>query len=402
MPLEGKVYVTGMGAVCCLGAGVEEFWRALLAGQCGLRPIERFDLQGSPYVTGGEAAGVSLEPFERCGVSMGAQLAAHAAREAVEGVPEELRRQMALVLGTNFGPADALEVLLDGKDTRLAQRLAEGPLAWDAEHVAAQVGAGGERVCISLSCSSGNAALAHGLALVRSGAAPAALVGGYDSMQQVTWAGLSCLRVMAPGAPGEAPRVRPFDKNRSGTLFSEGAGMLLLESAESARARNAEPLAELAGASSNNNAFHMTHPDPEGRAIAELLRTALHDAGLGAEEVGHVNAHGTGTRLNDAAEARAIRAVFGPRADELPVTSLKGAVGHAMGAASALEAVASVLSLREGLIPPTLNYETPDPECRLRVVGPAPLEAQVDVVVSNSAGIGGGNAAVVFVRPQRD
>jgi len=397
MEAEAKVYVTGLGAVCCLGASVPQMWDGLLGGRCGLRAIERFDLEGSPYTTGGEVAGYQPVPFAESGIPVGAQFAARAAQEAVRGLPPEARERLAVVLGTNFGPSDALEALMDDDfDGTAGLRLHDGCFAWDVDHVAREVGAGGERVSVSLSCSSGNGALAHALAMLRSGKADAALVGGYDSMQKVVWAGLSCLRVMAAGAHGEPPRVRPFDRNRSGTIFSEGAGVLLLESAEHVAKRGAEPLAELAGAGSNNNAYHMTHADREGRGTAEAIRMALRDAGVSPDAVGHVNAHGTGTKLNDVIESRALKAVFGERGGEIPVTSCKGGLGHAMGAASALEAIACVLMLRDGVIPPTINYETPDPECGVNVVSGAPLPADAEVVVNNSAGIGGCNAAVVL------
>lgn len=396
--------MTGLGAACCLGGSVPEFWQALLEGRCGFRTIDRFELEGSPYSTGGQVVGPSPTPFSESGVSMGAQFAAHAARQAVRDFPEGLREGLAIVLATNFGPSEALEELVDADYAppwaatgRL--RLHEGPFEWDLDQVAEAVGAGGERVGISLSCSSGNAAMAHALALLRSGHAGAVLAGAYDSIQKVVWAGLSCLRVMALGTEGRQPRVRPFDLNRSGTIFSEGAGVLLLESAEHAARRGAEPLAELAGASSNNNAYHMTHADQEGRATAEAIQRALQDAGIRPEAVSYVNAHGTGTKLNDAIEARAFRAVFGEKVKDIPVTSLKGGLGHAMGAASALEAVACVLALREGLIPPTINYETPDPECSLNLVTGGPRQADLRVVLNNSAGIGGGNAVTVLTKP---
>ena len=399
MPAERRVYVTGMGAACCLGCGVAQFWSALLKGACGLRPIERFELEGSPFVTGGEVSGFEPEPLEKSGASMGAQMAARAALEAAAGLPESAREGLSVVLSTNFGPAEAIEMLLDGRletpagKAQAGRLLRQGPFEWDVEHVARAVGAGGERANISLSCSSGNAALAHALALIRTGRTELALVGGYDSIQKITWAGLAALRIMVQA---DAPRVRPFDKNRSGTLFSEGAGMLLIESERHAEGRGATPLAQVAGAGTNNNAHHMTHADTEGVGTAEAITMALTDAGIPPEAIGHVNAHGTGTKLNDAIETRALRRVFAGRAGSIPVTSIKGALGHAMGAASALEAVACVMTLREGLIPATLNYETPDPDCNLDVVRDAPREVELAAVLNNSAGIGGGNAAIVL------
>jgi 3-oxoacyl-[acyl-carrier-protein] synthase II len=206
------------------------------------------------------------------------------------------------------------------------------------------------------------------------------------------------MRVMAVEKEAGGPKVRPFDLHRAGTIFSEGAGAVLLESADHARARGAEPLAVVAGAGSNNNAFHMTHADKDGRATAEAILMALADAGISPDAVDHVNAHGTGTKLNDAIEARSLETVFGERVRRMPVNSIKGGLGHAMGAASSLEAIVCVLTLREGLIPPTVNYETPDPECNLDVVAGGPRKADVRTVVNNSAGIGGCNATVVFTK----
>jgi len=394
-----RAFITGLGAVSCLGRGVEEFWQALLSGRCGLRPITRFDLEGSPYGLAGEVEAGGEQDFREAGGSLGAQFAAVAAEQALSGVPADERHDLAIVLSTNFGPSEVIEAFLDGA-LRTDDRwpLSEGPYGWDVDYVARRIGAGGEGVNVSLSCSSGNAALAYALGLIRAGAAEWVLAGGYDSIQKVIWAGLAALRVMAVGKEGQDARVRPFDAGRSGTVFSEGAGMLLLESEAHMRARGVAPLAEVAGAGSNNNAYHLTHADRAGRATAEVIQMALDDAAVEPERIGYINAHGTGTRLNDAIESRAIHTVFGERARQMPVTSLKGGLGHAMAAASALEAVASVLSLRNALIPPTINYEAPDPECDVRVVASEPLEADLQAVLNNSAGIGGGNAAVVFTR----
>ena len=396
MPDRTKVYVTGLGAVCCLGGSVPDFWQALLAGACGLRPIDRFDPEGSPYTFGGQAVGLDSDEHVEAGASMGARFAARAAQQAVEGLPIKAREGLAVVLGTNFGPSEVIESLMDGEQEAVQRCLSGGLFAADADHVAARTGAGGERVILSLSCASGNAALAHAMTLVRCGRAEAVLAGGYDSMQKVVWAGLSCMRVMAVGSEDQPPRLRPFDRDRSGTIFSEGAGVLLLESAPHAEARGAQPLAELAGAGCNNNAYHMTHADHEGTATAEAIEMALRDAAIAPADVGHINAHGTGTKLNDAIETTALDRVFGPRAGGIPVTSVKGGLGHAMGAASALEAVACVLSLQDGVIPPTINLQNPDPACDLDVVAGGPRAADLAAVVNNSAGIGGCNAAVVL------
>lgn len=389
-----KVYVTGLGAVSCLGIGVDEFWSNVLDGSSRFRPIDRFDLEGSSYSTAGLITDERFDVTEGC--SLGARFAEEAAREACGNMTADERRELGLVLSTNFGPAEQIDRFLGGDEECDPDRLRDGFFSWDADHVAETLGIGGERINISLSCSSGNAALAQALDLIRAGHAGAVLAGGYDSIQKVTWAGLACLRVMAPTKEGELPKVRPFDANRSGTLFSEGAGLLLLESEEHARSRGAALLAELAGAGSNNNAYHMTHADKEGRATAEAVRMALDDAAVAPSDVDHFNAHGTGTKLNDSIETTALQSVFGEHLDDIPVTSIKGGLGHGMGAASALESIACVRSLQDGAIPPTINYETPDPECDLDIVAGSAREIPLRVIVNNSAGIGGANAAVVF------
>jgi len=398
--IEDGVFVTGMGVVSCLGCGVDRFWRALCEGRNGLGPVDRFDLEGSPYVTGGQVRDFPAVPFAECGLSLGAQFAVEAAAMALADYPAELSPTVGLVLATNFGPAELLEAELGGRacEGPGSCRLAGGLFAGQARGVAHSLGVGGPLTTISLSCASGNAAIAHALDLIRSGRADAVLVCGYDSIQRVSWAGLACLRVMALPREGAPALVRPFDRGRSGTIFSEGAGCLLLEAGVAARERGAELLAEAAGAAANNNAYHLAHADEEGTGTAVAIRMALADADIAPDQVDHVNAHGTGTRLNDAIETRALCAVFGDRAGQMPVVSNKGGLGHGMGAASSFEAVASVMTLREGVMPPTVNLAELDPDCALDVVAGEPRSADLSVVLSNSSGIGGANAAVVLRR----
>jgi len=394
-----RVYVTGMGALSCLGGSVEELWAALCEGACGIGPITRFDLGGSPYAVGGEIRGFDPEPFERDGLSAGAQFAVRAGEAALAEFPQQCMPAVALVLASNFGPQELIERELAGEGTTAADAPSpapSGPFGVGAARVAERLGIGGPITTLSLSCASGNAAIVHLLELIRYGRAEAGLACGYDSLHRLSWAGLSALRVMAPPLEGRPATVRPFDRDRNGTLFSEGAGCLLLESEDHARARGAPILAEVLGGAANNNAYHMTHSDEEGSGLAAAMLMALDDAGLDPEAVDHVNAHGTGTKLNDVVEARALQAVFGEQVGQIPVVSIKGSVGHALGAAGALEAIACVMALRKGRIPPTTGLEQLDPECRLDVVQGAAREAAVATVLNNSAGIGGANAAVVF------
>jgi 3-oxoacyl-(acyl-carrier-protein) synthase len=222
------------------------------------------------------------------------------------------------------------------------------------------------------------------------------LTGGYDALSRFAWSGLSALRTMSRDA------VRPFDLKRDGTIFSEGAAALLLEDAEAARRRGARVYAEVAGYGANNNAFHMTAPAREGAGSAAVMRMALADAGMTPEAIDHVNAHGTGTKPNDVTETQAIKAVFGAHAREMPITSIKSSIGHMLGAAGSIEAVASILSLRDGVIPPTTNVRDADPECDLPCVTNVKRSLPLRSVLSNSAGIGGCNAAVIFRRARQE
>lgn len=399
----GSVYVTGMGVVSCLGSGVDKFWRALCEGRNGLGELTRFDLGGCPYAVAGEVKDFPSRSPGECGLSLGAQFAATAAEAALAEFPEEFRHSLALVLATNFGPAEVFEAALgsEAMQNDAGYRLHAGPFAEDARRVAARLGAGGPLANISLSCASGNAAAVYALDLIRNGRCDAALACGYDSIQRLSWAGLSCLRVMALPSDDGPTLVRPFDRDRAGTIFSEGAGCLLIESVASVERRGAAVLAELAGGATNNNAYHLTHADEEGKGTTAVIKAALADADVSPDEIDHINAHGTATRLNDSIETRAFYTVFGERAAQVPVVSNKGGLGHGMGASSAFEAIASVLSIRTGRIPPTLNHENAAPDCNLNVVSGEVREAPVSTVLNNSSGIGGANAALVLRRVER-
>ncbi|OPZ30501.1 MAG: 3-oxoacyl-(acyl-carrier-protein) synthase 2 [Lentisphaerae bacterium ADurb.BinA184] len=397
------VVVTGMGLVSPLGRGVPANWRALCAGESAIGDIRRFEAKDFASARAGEIAEFALPTAlaPAAGCDLGTQFALVACAEALEdaglggdrGNHVELRARTALVLATNFGGAIRGEGILEGVagvSAASAGDFSESLFMGAADHVARVFALGGPRTVLSLSCSSGTAAIGAALDLIRCSRATIALAGGYDTLSRFSWSGLCALRTLA------ADCVRPFDLNRSGTQFTEGAGVLVLEELGHALARGARVYAEVAGAATNNNAFHMTAPAREGAGSARVMRLALENAGLPPAAIDHINAHGTGTKPNDSTETQAVKAVFGEHARRLPVTSIKSSVGHMMGAAGSIEAVASILSIRDGLIPPTTHYETPDPECDLDVVANQARAARVTCVLSNSAGIGGCNAAAVF------
>ena len=383
------VVVTGLGAICCLGKTVAEFWTAVCDGLYGIRPLTRFDTSRHIIKHGGEVLNFSAPPDTDLATAFALAAAQQAVDDAaLKGGGSDPSRA-GLVLGTNFGAMAAAERLFQSQD---AADQAAITFQETSRLVARAHGFRGAVSSLSLSCASGNAAIGYALDAIRAGWADVMLAGGYDAISEYVWTGLEALRTMT------TEKVRPFDKNRSQTIFSEGAAVLVLEDAEHARRRGAKVLCEVAGHALNNNAYHMAHPDPGGEQMAQVMRLALEDARMSPQEIDHINSHGTGTKLNDVAETQAIKTVFGKRAYEIPVNSIKSSVGHVMGAASAVEAVASVLTLRDGVIPPTINYETPDPECDLNYVPNKKLVTPVKAVLSNSAGIGGCNSVVIFRR----
>ena len=395
-----RIVVTGMGMVSPVGSGVPAFWSAVCRGVCGIRDITRFDAHLFPFTRAGEITDFSLPPelgLNPAEFDLATQFMLTAAAEALResGLPATAGPDTGVVLSTNFGGTLGSEKAMAatvGKGDAAAQDYHEALFQTAADHTARLLGLTGPRCVLSLSCASGTAALAYGADLIRAGRAQAVLTGGYDVLSRFAWSGLSVLRTMSKDA------VRPFDKNRNGTIFSEGAGALVIEELEHARRRGATILAEVAGYATNNNAFHMTAPAKLGAGTAAVLQAALADAGMSPGEIGHINAHGTGTQPNDVTETQAIKTVFGESARRIPITSIKGTTGHLMGASGSAEAIASILTMRDGVIPPTIHFQTPDPECDLDYVFNEARQMAVDSVLSNSAGIGGCNAAVLFKR----
>jgi 3-oxoacyl-[acyl-carrier-protein] synthase II len=397
-----RIVVTGMGAVSPFGIGVERLWEALCRGECGITDITRFPVKDFPYTRGGEVRDFRMDPgLAPAGepVDLASQFmltaAGEAFREAGWADASPFPDGTGVVLSTNFGGILSGEAVMEdllGKGQAPAGAFSESLFQHAADRVARRWRLGGPVSVLSLSCASGTAAIGYGMDLIRHGHAKAVLTGGYDALSRFCWSGLSALRTMSKDA------VRPFDKNRNGTIFSEGAAALLLEDEEQALSRGARILAVVEGYGVNNNAFHITAPAKEGAGSAAVMRLALQDARLRPEDIDHINAHGTGTKPNDVTETQAIKAVFGPHARTMPITSIKSMIGHMMGAAGSIEAIASVLTIRDGIIPPTTHYQDPDPECDLPCVTNVKKEMPVRTVLSNSAGIGGCNAAVVFRR----
>ena len=388
-----RVVITGMGVVSCLGTGVNAFWRALLDRRYGIRPLTRIDAKRHKIAHGGEVAGFDLRPDVDPALQFLSAAADEAAMQAGLAEGAFAPERAACCFGTNFGTMDSTGRFLADVASGAASDHFPGARIGHATHtVAEERGLKGITCTLSLSCASANAAIERAAAWIRRGDADVALAGGFDAISDIAWAGLSAMRTMTSDV------IRPFDKRRNGTLFSEGAGVLALESLEHAQRRGATVLAEYLGGWTNNNAFHMAHPDKSGAGLQRAMRGALHEAGVAPEQVDHVSAHGTGTKYNDSIETTAIKAVLGDRAREIPVNSIKSMVGHGMGAAGAFEAVACVMTLREGIVPPTIHLEEPDPDCDLDYVADGPRECPVKVALSNSSGLGGPNSVIVLGR----
>tara|TARA_B100000809_G_scaffold65268_1_gene61932 strand:- start:1786 stop:2982 length:1197 start_codon:yes stop_codon:yes gene_type:complete len=391
-----KVVITGMGAVTPIGTGVAPYWENLCAGTSGIRPITGFDTEDFAFRRAGEISDwnstADLADSDRA-----TQLMMTAAREAwndAAWTPNTIdSRRAGIVLATNFGGVlSGTRILADGLSGIAAcdADVAEYNFQSCADRAASTWSLYGPRVTLSLSCSSGTAALGCGASLIRSGRVDAVLTGGFDALSPFCWSGLGALRTMTHD------ELRPFDERRDGTIFSEGAGALVVERLEHARARGATIYAEICGYGLNNNAYHLTAPSKDSAGTTGVVNMALRDAGMEPRSIDHINAHGTGTQHNDRSECATIHQVFGERGRTIPVTANKSILGHTMGAAGSLEAIASVLTLRDTIIPPTINLEQQDSACDIAVVTAPTSSVPVTSVLSISAGIGGTNAAIVL------
>ncbi|MFF7635210.1 beta-ketoacyl-[acyl-carrier-protein] synthase family protein [Kitasatospora sp. NPDC008050] len=400
------VAVTGVGAVSAAGLGAETCW----ARVCAALPTARAD----PLLAGSGARVSCRVPAFDATALLGASVARRTGpfiQYALVAAGEALRQagldpvdwdgaRVAVVTGSAFGGAPSW--------AEQARRLAAGgrvaPLAvpmfmtnMAAGYLSLALNARGPSLAVGTACASGASAIGLAAGLLRDGSCDLALAGGSEAaVDRLTAAAFARIDALATRATDPATTCRPFDRARDGFVLAEGAAMLVLERATDARARGARVLAELAGYAASADAHHPTSPDPAGRGLEAALRGALAAAGAGPGEVDHVNAHATGTPLGDLAEARTLHRLFGP---DLPVTAAKGALGHTLGAAGALEAVLTVLSIDRGLVPPTANLTDPDPAVELQVVRGVPLRRRSGLALSTSAGFGGQNAVLAFAAP---
>jgi len=404
-----RVVVTGLGAQSPLGT-VDEFWENLKAGKSGVRKISLFDSDKLEVQVAGE---VDFEPSDYIDrksarrMSRASQLTLVATRMALEdcGMSQEEIAEQGGRVGVSIGTANAgfgtlvdisYQYTLRGRKpfpTSLVNGLPNMP----GYYVSLEIGATGPLTTISTACASGTQSIGHGLELILLGKADVVFAGGVDCLVReevmVAFDAMTVLARSSNDAPEKASR--PFDTNREGFVLGEGAGIVVLESLEHALQRDAHIYAEVLGHAASSDAQHIATPDEEGIGAQNAMRWAIEDAHLNPDEINYINAHGTGTRINDPTETRAIKQVFGKNAYQIPVSSTKSMIGHCMGAAGTLEAIACVKSLQEGVMHPTINLETPDPECDLDYVPGESREANLQAALSNSFGLGGQNACLV-------
>jgi len=404
-----RVVVTGIGPVSPIGVGRNAFWESLLAGRGGVRRIQRFDPSDLPVQIAGEVADFDPTEFltqkevRRTDRAVHFAVAAARLAWADAGEPEVDHARTGVMFSTGIGGLESLlaqhKVFLERGADRVSPFMV--PMLMPnaaAGHVAMHFGFTGPNECITTACAAGAHAVGEGYRVIRNGLADVCIAGGTEaSTLPLCIAGFAQMQALSRNRdPSRASR--PFDANRDGFVLSEGAGALVLEDAERAVARGATIHAEVAGYGASADAYHITAPEPEGLGAIQAMQAALRDAGEQPEAVGYINAHGTSTQLNDVAETRAIKKALGDHAYRVAVSSTKSMTGHMLGAAGAIEAGVAALALEHGVIPPTINYETPDEDCDLDYVPNENREEDIELAMSNSFGFGGQNAVLVLRR----
>jgi 3-oxoacyl-[acyl-carrier-protein] synthase II len=402
-----RVVITGIGPVTPVGTGVEEFWHGLISGRNGVRTISRFDHSDLPVSVAGETdfvpteLGVDAKEARRTDRFAQFAIASAVLAWADAGDPEVVSERGGVVFATGIGGIETLlqqhSVLLEKGPGRVSPFMVPALMANAAAgHVAMRYGLTGPNYCTVSACASSNHAIGEGMRLIRDGYLDLCIAGGSESATlRLTVAAFAQMTALTKNADPETAS-RPFDAARDGFVLSEGACALILESEEHARARGARVYCEVAGYGMSDDAHHITAPDPKGSGAALAMRWALEDAGEAPSAVDYINAHGTSTQLNDAAETTAIKGVMGREAERVAVSSTKSMTGHMLGAAGAVEGAACALAITNAKIPPTIHYENPDPDCDLNVTPNDARDLEVDLALSNSFGFGGQNACVAF------
>jgi len=400
-----RVVATGLGAVSSIGSGKQQFWQNLLAGTSGITEVEGFDTSEFPTHIGGEIKNfrpdeyVDKDRVAAYGRSslLGIAATTHALSDAGFDAGHINKVASCVIVGTTMGESDAQETLMQtyvqsGMEHFQKADVLRLPDSLIALNIAHEHGLASNCMVIPTACAAGNYAIGYGYDLIRMGRAEVVIVGGSDAFSKVSYIGFSRMMALAPD------QCRPFDRNRQGIVIGEGAGVIVLESLQHALARNARIYAEVVGYGLSCDAYHMTIPHLDG--IVAVMSNALASAGLEPGSIDAISAHGTGTQMNDKTESAAIHKVFGKRASQIPVNAIKSMLGHTMGAASAFEAIACIMTLYDGKIPPTINYSTADDECKVDCVPNEARNIDANMVLNNSFAFGANNAATIFARYQ--
>ena len=408
-----RVVITGMGCISPLGLDVSTTWNAIKAGQSGVGPITHFDASGFETRFAAEVRGFDAEA--RLGRRLArrtgrfTQFAVAATEQALQQaqlvVDEHNRDRIGALVGTGIGGIGTLLAEAEHMQAQGPHRVS--PLMVPmilpdsaAAQIAIVFGLRGPNMAVVTACATGSSAIGEATELIRRGAADAMVAGGTEAaILPLTVAGFNVMDAISRRNDSPQEASRPFDLDRDGFVMGEGAGVVVLESLEHARGRGALPLAEVIGYGATNDAYHLAAPAEDGAGAVACMRLAMNDAGVTPAQIDYLNAHGTSTRLNDASETAAIKTVMGEHAYRIPTSSTKSMTGHLLGAAGAVEAILCVLALQEGILPPTINYHTPDPACDLDYVPNAARTARLRTVLSNSFGFGGHNACLILTQP---
>ncbi|HSM58145.1 MAG TPA: beta-ketoacyl-ACP synthase II [Candidatus Sulfomarinibacteraceae bacterium] len=406
-----RIVITGMGAMSPLGHSAAESWESAVAGRSGVGPITQFDASEFPCRIAGEVKDFNPREYmdfkEARRMSRSSQLAVAAAAMALsdsklpQTVPDPERT--GVVIGTGMGGLDQADEQLQVLRSRGLSRVSPFSLTaslpnMPSHHVSVMATTMGPISTVIAACATGTQALGEAAEFIRRGAADMMLAGGVEGLvHEAALAGFSAMRALSTGYNDCPERAsRPFDRDRDGFILSEGAGVVVLERLDKALARGAPIYAEILGHASSSDAYHVAAPDPEGDGAVRAMRWAIEDADIEPTELDYINAHGSSTPINDRVETLAIKRLFGEGAYEIPVSSTKSVMGHAMGGTGALEAIFCAYALHTGVLPPTINYETPDPDCDLDYVPNEARETDIRVAMSNSFGLGGQNACLVL------
>lgn len=408
-----RVVITGMGAMSPLGHSAKESWDSAVAGRSGVGPITQFDASDFPCRIAGEVKefkpGDYMDFKESRRMSRASQLAVAAAVMALSDaslpatVPDA--EETGVLIGTGMGGVERIDESMQVYRTRGVARVNPFALTsalpnMPSHHVSLVAQTMGPISTVNAACATGTQAIGEAMEFIRRGAAHTVLAGGVEGLiHEAALAGFTAMRALSTGFNDCPERAsRPFDMDRDGFILSEGAGVVVLERLDRALERGARIYAEVLGHASSSDAFHVAAPDPDGEGAMRAMRWAMKDAGVDLEDMGYINAHGSSTPINDRVETLAIKKLFGELAYEIPVSSTKSVMGHAMGGTGALEAIFCAFALHEGMLPPTINYETPDPECDLDYVPNVARATEARVAMSNSFGLGGQNACLVLGR----